>query len=229
MGLRALLPECISFIAETRGDPLGAYPTLLVAGSAYNRWLTENVLEPVLKRWGRDPASAGDFVVSVVHDFEWASGRARLALQEIVAAATTLGDPAVLAVMSVTINLQRTLGIVGAFVLGGTPAPSGRNGRFAFKLSRAWCGLIDYWPTAPYFPFPGAIRPPGHASRLHPQRRDPLHLTNALWCGLGDVQRACDDGLAKLRDAIQHDGVLTGDDLDHLHAHAVRCRSARAI
>lgn len=221
MGLRALFPECISFVAETRGDPLGAYPTLLVAGSAYNTWLTENVLAPVLKRWSRDLASVGDSAGSVVHDFEWASGRARLAFQDAVSVAATLGDPAVLAVMGVTVNLQRTLGILGAYVLGGTPVPSGRNGRGAFKLSRAWCGLIEYGPSAPYFPFPGAIRPPVHASRLHPQRRDPLHLTNALWCGLADVQRACDDGLVRLRDAIRHDGVITSEDLEHLHAHAV--------
>ena len=222
---RALLPKCISFVAETRGDPLGAYPSLVLAGTAYNRWLTENVLEPVLVRWSREPASIGDFVSAVLHDFEWASGRARLGFQDVITVAATLGDPAVLAVMNVTANLQRTIGILGTFVLGGTP--SGRDAQIGFKLSRLWCGLIEYWPTAPYFP--GTMRPPTHASRLHPQRRDPLHLTSAFWCGLGDIERACDQGISALRHAIQSDGVLTGDDLHHLHAHAVRRKGAPAI
>ncbi len=196
---------------------MGAYESLTLTSMPYNRWLTENVLEPVVRRWSAESGSAGDFAVSVVHDFEWASGRARLGFQEIVAVAATLGDPAVLAVMNVTANLQRTLGILGEFVLGGRPAR--RDGQVCFKLSRLWCGLIDYWPDAPYFS--GAMRLPRHASRVHPRRRDPQHLTDAFWCGLGDVERACDEGMIKLRDAIRRDGVITADDLGHLHAHAV--------
>ncbi len=216
MAPRALSQETIIFVAETRGDPLGAYPALVLADIAYNRWLTENVLEPMLKRWMREAVSPAEFSVSVLHDFEWASGRARLAFQDVAPTAATLGDQAVLAAMGITANLQRTLGILGRFVLGGVA--SGRKGS-VFKLSRCWCGLIEYWPNAPYFV--GTVRPPNHAARLHPQRRDPLHLTSAFWCGLGDVQRACDDGITRLRDAIRRDGVVTSDDLEHLHAHAL--------
>lgn len=217
---RALLPECITFVAETRGDPLGAYSSLVLSSTPYNRWLTENILEHVVKRWSSEPVSVRDFAAAVVHDFEWASSRARIAFEEIIAGASTLGDPAVLAVMSVTANLQRTLGILGKVVLGGMPDE--RYGKTTFKLSRFWCGLIEYSPHASYFS--GTMRPPNHASRLHPQRRDPLHLTSAFWCGLGDVQRACDEGVLKLREAIRRDGIMTSDDLGHLHAHAVARR-----
>jgi hypothetical protein len=215
------IAERIQFVPESRGDPLGSFPVLCLAGRPYNLWLTEQVLEPVLGRWSIDQLAEGSAAPALAHDVEWASGRSRLAFQEILPSAANLGDPAVLAVMGVTANLQRTLGLLGEFILDGAapgferhpgPAP-------AFRLSRLWCGLIDYPDHGPYFP--GRVRPPVHPARLHPQRRDPRHLANALWCSIGEINARCDEALVNLRTKILQSGLFAPEDLRHLHADAV--------
>ena len=214
----------VSFVEESRGNPLGSYPELVIATMPYNLWLTSQVLEPVLRRWTKSPSDSVERTVGIAHDVEWASGRARLAFQEILPAASVAGDPAVLAAMGVTANLQRTLAILAEFILE-SPAMSGVNAKELrpFSLSRYWCGLIDYAKDAPYFAAP--FRAPKHASRIHPTRRDPQHLTNAFWCSVADVDRECENGLTRLRDAIKSDGIINAGDMRHLHAHATPLRA----
>ena len=209
---------------ESRGNPLGSYPELMLAATPYNLWLTAQVLEPILARWARPSSEINDWAAGIVHDFEWASGRARLAFQEVLPAASVAGDPAVLAAMGVTANLQRTLAILAEFILE-PPAVGVVNGKELqpHSLSRYWCGLIDYPKAAPYFAAP--FRAPKHASRIHPTRRDPQHLTNAFWCSVADVDRACENGLTQLRDAIKRDGIINAGDMRHLHAHATPLRA----
>lgn len=211
----------VSFVTESKGDPIGAYPTVMVMAKPYNLWLTENVLQVVLARWtGPAPDDAGRPRM-ILHDLEWGSGRARMAFQDILPAASAAGDPAVLAAIGVTTNLQRTLAILAEFLLSNDSQVGTKRKELQrdFNLSRFWCGLIDYAENAPYFPAP--IREPKHASRIHPTRRDPQHLTNALWCSVGDVERACENGLMVLRDSIKRDGIVNQGDLHHFHAHAI--------
>ncbi|MBL9187506.1 MAG: hypothetical protein JNK23_08525 [Opitutaceae bacterium] len=209
---------------ESRGNPLGSYPELMIATMPYNLWLTSQVLEPVLVRWTKPAPEHGERLVDIVHDVDWASGRARLAFQEVLPAAAVAGDPAVLATMGVTANLQRTLAILAEFLLE-PPAVSDVNANEfrPYSLSRYWCGLIDYPKNASYFAAP--FRAPKHASRIHPTRRDPQHLTNAFWCSVADVDRECENGLARLRDAIKRDGIINAGDMRHLHAHATPLRT----
>ena len=204
----------VSFSPESRGDPIGSYPTLLIAGVPYNAWLTDQVLIPILHRWAGDSPGGSDFAAAIPHDLEWSSRRARLAFQEILPAASSLGEPAVLAALSVTSNLQRTVALLGEFLLTGRPPRDAKSG---FELSRLWCGLIAYEQNSSYFPAP--VRPPTHAARL-PLYRDPRHLTNAFWCTIGDVERECGEGLAVMREAIQREGAVSAVDLRHLHPHA---------
>jgi hypothetical protein len=218
----------IRFVPETRGDPLGSFPSLRLSDRPYNLWLTEQVLEPILDRWGGEAGWDGGLAGALAHDVEWASGRSRLAFQEILPSATNLGDPAVLAAMGVTANLQRTLGLLGEYLLDGALpgfVNDGDSGAL-FCLSRLWCGLVEYPETAAYFP--GRVRPPVHAARLHPGRRDPRHLSNALWCSIGEMNAHCDEALAVLRGKIVQSGLFGPEDLRHLHADSVAVkRSAR--
>jgi hypothetical protein len=221
----ASLTGRIQFVPETRGDPLGSFPALCLANRPYNLWLTGQILEPILARWSADGAAGACAAATLAHDVEWASGRSRLAFQEILPPAASLGDPAVLAAMGVTANLLRTLGLLGEFVLDGSlPGfEGGPDSGPLFRLSRFWCGLIEYPEGAPYFP--GCVRAPVHPARLHPRRRDPRHLSNALWCSIGEMNARCDEALTVLRGKIVESGLIGPEDLRHLHADSIQSRS----
>jgi hypothetical protein len=190
---------CVSFVDESRGNPLRSYPSLTIGTRPYNLWLAERVLDPVLGHWNREFADQAALAAAVADDLEWSSRQSRAAFQEVLPLAIRLGDPAILAAMGVTANLQRTLALLAEIVLG--------NRRFAslfggtFRLSRFMCGLIDYPEDIPYFP--GRIHAPAHADRLPPRRRDPRHLGNALWCSVGEINRRCDDALSLLQAEIR--------------------------
>jgi len=200
------------FAPEGRGDPLAAFPSLVKADQPYNLWLTAHVLEPVLTAWlawepGRTGSSGG-----IVPEVARSSQLARAAFKELLPAAVSAGDPALLAAMGVTANLQRTLGVLGEHLLAGgrlmaaPPAPPGP----AFRLSRFWCGLAEYPEKAPYFAAP--VRPPTPPGRLQPRRRDPRHLANALWCSLAAINQNCDEAIAVLREEIVRSGLYTPGD-----------------
>jgi len=189
----------VSFVGESRGNPLRSYPSLTIGTHPYNLWLAERVLDPVLEHWRREFADQAALASAVANDLEWSSRQSRTAFQEVLPRAVRLGDPAILAAMGVTANLQRTLALLAEIVLGNRRFASLFGG--AFRLSRFMCGLIDYPEDIPYFP--GQIHAPAHADRLPPRRRDPRHLGNALWCSVGEINRRCDDALSLLRDEIR--------------------------
>ena len=220
----ATLVGTLRFAPETRGDPLGSFPSLCLAGRPYNLWLSEQVLEPILQRWSLESMPEGGPASALADDIEWASGRCRLAFQEILLPASNLGDPAILATMGVTANLQRTLGLLGEALLDGTlPAfGRGKDPDAPINLSRLWCGLTEYPERLPYFP--GKVRIPVHPARLHPKRRDPRHLANALWCSIGDINARCDEALAILRSKILKSGLFGPEDLRHLHGDSIPYR-----
>jgi hypothetical protein len=188
-------------------------------------WLTEEVLDPILLRWSLDRLPDGCSAAALADDIEWASGRCRLAFQEILLTAASMGDPAILAAMSVTANLQRTLGLLGEFILDGTMPgfDPGATPGDVLSLSRLWCGLTEYPENVPYFP--SRVRLPVHPARLHPKRRDPRHLANALWCSIGDINSRCDEALGVLRSKILEAGLFGPEDLRHLHADSIPLRS----
>jgi hypothetical protein len=197
------------FAPESRGDPLAAFPTLARDGRPYNLWLTERWLEPVLARWSAPREAGGNPAALVRSDFAWASGGVRGAFRELVPMAAAVGEPAILAGMSVTANLQRTLAILGEHLLRGgrlLPAPSPAAGP-PFRLSRLWCGLTEYPERSPYFP--ARVRAPLHPSRLRLGRRDPRHLANAFWCSLDAINNRCDEAIAALRKEILRHGLYT--------------------
>ena len=192
-----LPPPC--FVEEIRGNPLGGFPSLRIGACAYNLWLADRILDPVLDRWSRLFPDQAGIAAAVADDLEWASRRSRSAFREVLPIAIRLGDPAILAAMGVTANLQRTLALLAEFILGNCGLDS--FSACPFRLSRFLCGLIDYPENCPYFP--GRIRPPAHADSLRPRRMDPRHLGNALWCSVGDINRRCDEALAMLRQEIR--------------------------
>jgi hypothetical protein len=206
------------FVAENRGDPLGSFPSLARHGQPYNLWLTGQLLDPILAGWLTRQDLAGESIGAVADDISRASHRARAAFREVLPAAVAAGDPAVLAAMGVTANLQRTLGILGEHILAGgrlvalPPASPGP----VFRLSRLWCGLVEYPEKSPYFP--ARVRPPLHPGRLQPRRRDPRHLANALWCSLAAIHERCDETIAVLREEIIRSGLYTRDDIRRLRA-----------
>ena len=204
------------FVAENRGDPLASFPSLAAHGLPYNLWLTGQVLDPILAGWLTGQDLGGEMTGAVAEEVARGSHRARAAFREILPAAVAAGDPAVLAAMGVTANLQRTLGILGEHILAGghlmvvPPAIPGP----VFRLSRLWCGLVEYPEKSPYFASP--IRAPLHPGRLQPKRRDPRHLANALWCSLAAIHERCDETIAVLREEIVRSGLYTLDDIRRL-------------
>jgi len=206
----------VALVSESRGNPLRLFPSLLIEGRAYNLWLTGQILDPVLVRWNRDGFDEREPAATVASDIEWACERGRLAFQQILPVAGRLGDAAILAAMGVTANLERTLALLGEFILDDRPALCPRP---PFHLSRFLCGLIDYPEGSPYFP--GRVHPPVHAARLLTCRRDSRYLGNALWCSEDDIDRRCEEALAVLRQEIRRMGCFTPGDLRHLHTHHI--------
>jgi hypothetical protein len=214
-----------SFFSEARGNPLGAFPALVREDRPYNLWLTEQLLEPLLQRWGGLRETEVAAPRAVAGDFTGVSERCRQAFHEIVPVAISAGDPALLAALGVTANFQRTAAVLGEFVAAGgslaTARPSGRAVRF--RLSRFWCGLIEYPERGPYFP--ARVQPPIHASRLNNRRRDSRHLANALWCSSATIAARCEEATHRLRDAIRQSGLFEPGDLQHLRGPSVSLRS----
>jgi len=214
-----------AFVAETRGNPLGAFPSLASQDLPYNLWLAEHLLDPLLARWGA-PREEGDGPAPmVVDDFVWISQRCRGAFQEILPAAISAGDPALLAALGVTANLQRTAAVLGEFLAAGGRLAQGEAAGPAvtFRLSRFWCGLIEYGESTPYFP--ARVHPPVHASRLNVRRHDSRHLANALWCSPAAITARCEEASLRLREAIRRSGLFEPGDLEHLRGPSVSLRS----
>ena len=214
-----------AFVPETRGNPLGAYPSLSRQGRPYNLWLTEEVLNPPLTRWRAPREESASVARAVVDDFAGLCRRCRDAFQGILPAAISAGDPALLAAMGVTANLQRTAALLGEFVAaGGRLAPAEAEGpAITFHLSRFWCGLLEYSERAPYFP--ARVHLPIHASRLNQRRRDFRHLANALWWSPATITARCEEATLRLREAIQRSGLFEPGDLEHLRGPSVSLRS----
>jgi hypothetical protein len=200
-------------LCETKGDPLGPFPSLVIEGRAYNLWLTERVLDFVLARWSGPARGDPGPAAAVAEDIEWGCGRGRRAFQEILPAAAGLGDPAILVAMGVTANLQRTLALLAEMILDDRLPPCPLP---PLRLSRLLCGLVDYPARSPYFP--ARMHPPVHAASLRSRRADLRYLGNALWCSEREINRCCDEALAVLGREIRLNGEFTPGDLRHLHA-----------
>ncbi len=189
------------FPPEAWGDPLALFPSLVMGGTPYNRWLSAEILEPALARWSRSFDTEAAPRASVQDDFASASARARDAFARIVPVAIGVGEPAILAALGVTANLQRTLATLGEFLLA-TEAPAGP---VVFRCSRLWCGLIDYRADAPYFS--GRPTPPNPALKLRANRRDSAHLRHALWCSGREVESRCLEAVDNLRREVRRGGL----------------------
>jgi hypothetical protein len=213
-----------AFVAETRGNPLGSYPSLGRQNRPYNLWLTEELLNPLLARW-RAPRGKTGLPCNVAEDVAGISEQCRRAFREVLPAAISAGDPALLAAMGVTANLQRTAAVLGEFIAaGGRLAPGRARGpAITFRLSRFWCGLLDYSERAPYFT--ARVHAPIHASRLNNHRRDCRHLANALWCAPSAITARCEEATLRLREAIRRSGLFEPGDLQHLRGPSVSLRS----
>jgi hypothetical protein len=218
-------PGSASFVAESRGNPLGAFPALVLQGRPYNLWLTEAVLDPLLACWRAPRADEPDTGRRVSDDVAGISARCRRAFQEILPAAISAGDPALLAAFGVTANLQRTAAVMGEYLgAGGRLVPGEAEGPgLTFRLSRLWCGLTEYAEGSPYFP--ARVQPPVHAGRLNIRRRDSRHLANALWCSPAAITARLEEATLRLRDAIQRSGLYEPGDLQHLRGPSVSLRS----
>ena len=161
------------FLAVEPPDPLGDFPALCLQERQYNLWLTDEILRPTLARWSPAGTPERPDPEAVRGAFAAASDAARAAFAQVLPAASAAGEPAVLAAMGVTANLQRTLALLAEFVLEEHP------------------------PAAP--------------ARPRAQRRDPRHLTNALWCSAEEVKARCAEALDRLRREIRQDRGLSGE------------------
>jgi hypothetical protein len=198
-----------TFVPETRGNPLEAFASLAAEGRPFNLWLTGELLEPLLERWSLEIRSRPEWGGAIARDFEEASDRACAAFLGIANATPAPSDQALLAATGVTANLQRTLALLGEFMLGD-PAEN----RTAFCLSRFWCGLIDYPRSAGFFSM--CVEETTAPEALRANRRDYGHLRNALRCSIREIEPRCADGLKTLGEHVRRTGSLGPEDLRHL-------------
>jgi hypothetical protein len=211
------------FVAETRGDPLGAFPALTVEAEPLNLWLTRALLEPALEAWSALDAAGPARGEAVAGAFARASRLGRARFRELLPAAAAAGDAALLAAVGVTANLQRTLAALGEFLLeGGRIAPAAGAEPAELPLSRCWCGLVEYPAGAPLFA--SRVKPPQDPAGLDYRRREIRHLSNALWCAPGTVRSRCRQALDVLGHEIRRSGLFQPDDLRHLRGHGVAAR-----
>jgi hypothetical protein len=199
----------VTFAPEMRGNPMETFPSLRVRGQPFNQFLTSGILEPLLERWSRGTRGRTELAESVAADVDGGAGSACNAFREIACSAPAPSDQALLAAAGVAANLQRTLGLLGEFMLGAPP-----ENRREFALSRLWCGLVDYPRATGYFSMSvEATTAPGV---LRANRRDYGHLRNALRCPIREIEPCCADGLRVLREQLRRAGSFGPGDLSHL-------------
>ena len=198
-----------TFAPEMRGDPLEAFPSLCVRGRPFNLSLTTELLEPLLERWTTRKRSRSELAETVAADVDDAMGRACLAFGEVASSAPAPCDQALLAATGVAANLQRTLALLGEFMLGDAP-----DNRGEFALSRLWCGLVDYPRGTGYFSM--SVEAAAAPAALRPNRRDYGHLRNALRCPIREIETRCGEGLRDLGEHLRRTGMFGPGDLRHL-------------
>jgi hypothetical protein len=109
----------------------------------------------------------------------------------------------------VTANLQRTLALIGEFMLGDQNEEAAM-----FPLSRFWCGLIDYSRCPSYFSM--CVEETTAPGPLRTDRRDYNHIRNALRCSIREIEPRCADGLRILGEHVRRSGLFRSEDLRHL-------------
>lgn len=207
------------FVPEARGNPLEAFSSLNVSGRPFNVWLTAEFLEPQLEHWSTQKRGRSELADAIAADVEDATRRALMAFHEITNSTSTLSDQELLAATAVTANLQRTVALLGEFMLGDTI-----EGRTVFSLSRLWCGLIDYPRNTGYFSMGPDETTSSHALRA--DRRDYSHLRNALWCSIQEIEQRCADGLKVFGEHVRRTGLFRPEDLRHLLSSSIPPRDA---
>jgi hypothetical protein len=206
-----------TFAPETRGNPLESFPSLCVSGQPLNVFLTAGILEPLLQRWSRGVLGRTELAETVAADVDGAAGSACSAFRKIACSAPAPSDQGLLAAVGVAANLQRTLGLLGEFMLGDTP-----ENRAEFTLSRLWCGLVDYPLGTGYFSMSvEAATAPGV---MRANRRDYGHLRSALRCPIREIEPRCADGLRVLGEQLRRAGSFEAGDLRHLLSAAIPWR-----
>jgi hypothetical protein len=171
-------PVSVRFADPDAPDPLRSFAGLRHQGRPYNLWLTEQVLLPFLQTW----------------DAEAALETPQRAFLEVLPAAAAIGDRAVLAVLSVTLNLQRTVAAMARSRRRppGSPVES-------FVLSARWCGVLELGAPRPL----GGLR--GHRRRGSP---DYNSVARVLRCSAAEAKDRCEDALAELRAALRAGEIL---------------------
>jgi hypothetical protein len=187
-------------------------------GRPFNLLLTEEILEPVLKGWGGRRRAGPEISAAVADEIDDAMGRACLAFREVASLSPAPTDQALLAATAVAANLQRTLALLGEFMLGDPP-----ENRCEFALSRFWCGLVDYPEGTAYFTMD--IEAPAAPESLRPNRRDYGHLRNALRCPVREIEPRCADGLRAFGEQLRRTGSFGPEDLRHLLSASIPWRA----
>ena len=176
-----------TFVSETRGNPLEAFSSLCIRGRPFNLWLTAEYLEPQLERWSGGKRNRIELAETVAVDVEETTRRACMAFHEIANSVPAPSDQGLLAATGVTANLQRTLALIGEFMLGD---PIGKAAMF--PLSRFWCGLINYSQCPSYFSM--CVEETTAPGPLRADRREYSHIRNALRCSVREIEPRCTDG-----------------------------------
>ncbi|MGD1030999.1 MAG: hypothetical protein ABSA05_07645 [Opitutaceae bacterium] len=208
-----------TFAPETRGNPLEAFSSLCIRGRPFNLWLTAEFLEPQLERWSVGKRSRSELSESVAADVEEATKGTCMAFHEIANSVPAPNDQGLLAATGVAANLQRTLALIGEFMLGDPI-----EAESMFSLSRYWCGLVDYSRCQGYFSM--CVEEATAPGPLRADRRDYGHIRNALRCSIREIEPRCADGLRVLGDHVRRSGLFQCEDLRHLLSSSIPRREA---
>lgn len=178
------------FAADGKADPCAPFPTLMWRGRPYNVALSEAVLAPFLEARRSGAGRSAEAVRRALAD-------STEAFRAVAPEAARLGDAAVLAALTVTANLQRTVERLAREP--GVPPP----------LSRLWCGFA---PAPIRRRSPAPPRPPSRPAAPSDLRP----LARALRCSFAEIEDQCDSALAALRQDIRSGGLFAPEDLPRL-------------
>lgn len=192
------------------GDPLLNYPNVKYKGKAFNVWLFNNILEPLLKRWGSHTLNGKCLTYFIKSDVQQTIIKIQEIFKVVFKECISFGETALMAASSVVLNLVRSILTIKDFMLGnrsrimkprrGKPKITDSHEVIEFEAEIAWCGLTYYPYRSDYFL--AGVENPTNPEKLRLNRLDPGHVRNLFRCSNKVINDTCDEAVVSLKQYI---------------------------
>ncbi|KAB2649629.1 MAG: hypothetical protein WCO38_03665 [Verrucomicrobiota bacterium] len=203
------------------GDPMRNFPAVRYKNKAINVWLYNNILDPLLKRWGAHSLTGNALVCFVKRDVALSIDKAIDVFKVILRDCTLNGETALLATSSVVVSLLRSILTFKDFMLGNRVSivrPRRGNAKISslksfseFEAEKAWCGLTYYPIGSDYFFAP--VQRPANPESLRPNHLDPGYVRNLFRCSNKVITYTCDEAVKTLKRFVSESEEFITSDL----------------